>query len=56
MKYKYLVTYKSFNNVAVQEFDNAEDAIEFFWSIRYKAYAIYKVDVLTNSLIEEVKT
>lgn len=43
-RYYYVVTYKNYSGVSSQKFDDLEKAFEFFWSIHYKAYSIWKID------------
>lgn len=53
-KYKYAVTYRFRSNIGSAIFDTFDEAFEYFWSIRYKAYSVYKVDALTNDIIEDL--
>lgn len=55
-QYKYMVTFRYHSGIGVQEFNDLQEAIEYFWSIRYKAYSIIKCDAKTNNPIENINT
>ena len=55
-QYKYMVTFRYHSGIAAEEFSDLNKAIEYFWSIRYKAYSIIKCDAKTNIPIENINT